>query len=88
MSGVPTAASPTSRCCIFNIQERHWPTLGNGIESTIIPRTNNAVELVIRNRCPLDLVGYDIANLPMPHICRGWVLNWPPDAYQEVLPNA
>ena len=26
--------------------ERHWPKLVNGIESTIIPRTNNAVELV------------------------------------------
>jgi transposase-like protein len=34
--------------CIFDTLERHWPTLVNGIESTIIPRTNNAVELVIR----------------------------------------
>ncbi len=34
--------------CIFRLLERHWPTLVNGIESTIIPRTNNAVELVIR----------------------------------------
>jgi hypothetical protein len=117
--------------CIFNTLERHWPTLVNGIESTIIPRTNNAVELVIRrfdqhyqnfcgfesietarlflgvfekvyrftpftedaqprirNRCPLELAGYDIANLPMTQICRGWALHWPPGAFQEVLPNA
>jgi transposase-like protein len=33
---------------IFDFLEHHWPTLVNGIESTIIPRTNNAVELVIR----------------------------------------
>jgi len=33
---------------IFDFLEHHWPTLINGIESTIIPRTNNAVELVIR----------------------------------------
>jgi transposase-like protein len=33
---------------IFDFLERHWPTLVNGIESQVIPRTNNAVELVIR----------------------------------------
>jgi hypothetical protein len=117
--------------CIFNTLERHWPTLVNGIESTIIPRTNNAVELVIRrfdqhyqnfcgfesletarlflgvfekvyrftpftedaqlrirNCCPLELAGYDVAKLPITHICRGWALHWPPDACKEVLPNA
>ena len=33
---------------IFDSLERHWPKLVNAIESTIIPKTNNAVELVIR----------------------------------------
>jgi transposase-like protein len=33
---------------IFDFLERHWPKLLNGIESQVIPRTNNAVELVIR----------------------------------------
>jgi hypothetical protein len=33
---------------VFDSLERHWPTLVNGIESTIIPKTNNTVELVIR----------------------------------------
>jgi len=33
---------------IFDFLERHWPTLVNGIESDLIPRTNNTVELVIR----------------------------------------
>jgi hypothetical protein len=42
MSQIPAAAS------IFDTLERHWPTLVNGIESTIIPRTNNVTELVIR----------------------------------------
>jgi len=48
---------------IFDFLERHWPTLLNGIESTIIPRTNNAVELVIRrfdqhyqNFCGFDTI--------------------------------
>ena len=93
---------------IFDFLERHWPTLVNGIESTIIPRTNNAVELVIRRfdqhyqnfcgfdtiasarlflgvfekvyrctpfsrdaqprirgKCPLELAGYDISQMPM-----------------------
>ena len=33
---------------IFDFLERHWPTLVNGIESDLIPTTNNTVELVIR----------------------------------------
>jgi transposase-like protein len=33
---------------IFDFLERHWPVLVNAIESDLIPRTNNAVELVIR----------------------------------------
>jgi transposase-like protein len=33
---------------VFALLESHWPKLINGIESNLIPRTNNAVELVIR----------------------------------------
>jgi transposase-like protein len=33
---------------VFATLEEHWPTLVNGIESDLIPRTNNTVELVIR----------------------------------------
>jgi hypothetical protein len=33
---------------VFATLEMHWPTLLNGIESDLIPRTNNTVELVIR----------------------------------------
>jgi transposase-like protein len=33
---------------IFDFLERHWPQLVNAIESQLIPKTNNAVELVIR----------------------------------------
>jgi hypothetical protein len=40
-------ATPAART-IFDFLERHWPTLVNAIESDLIPRTNNAVELVIR----------------------------------------
>ncbi len=116
--------------CIFDTLKKHWPTLVNGIESTIIPRTNNAVERIIgrfdqhyqnfrgfdsiesakiylgvfekvyrftpftddaqpriRGKCPLELAGYDISNLNMSKICRGWALNWPIDYDKEVVPN-
>jgi hypothetical protein len=33
---------------IFDFLQRHWPKLANSIDSTTIPATNNAVELVIR----------------------------------------
>jgi len=48
---------------IFDFLERHWPTLANGIESKLVPRTNNSVELVIRrfdqhyqNFCGFDTI--------------------------------
>jgi len=34
--------------CVFDSFERHFPKLVNAIESPLIPRTNNATELVIR----------------------------------------
>ena len=41
---------------LFDFLELHWPKLINGMESDLIPRTNNTVELVIRrfdqNRVP------------------------------------
>jgi transposase-like protein len=33
---------------LFAFLETHWPTLRNGIDNALIPRTNNTVELVIR----------------------------------------
>jgi hypothetical protein len=55
----PPAPTPTSRppyaqekaeaVAIFDFLERHWLQLVNGIESQIIPKTNNAVELVTRS---------------------------------------
>jgi transposase-like protein len=116
---------------IFDTLERHWPALVNGIESTIIPRTNNTVELVIRRfdqhyqnfcgfdsletarlflavfekvyrftpftqdaqtrirgRCPLELAGYDVSQLPMAQVCRGWTLAWPVTTIPEAVPSA
>jgi hypothetical protein len=115
---------------VFGSLERHWPKLANGIESTIIPRTNNATELVIRrfdqhyqnfcgfdslasarlflavfekvyrftpftpdaqprirNKCPLELAGYDVSSLPMAHICKGWSLDWTVPPSQRIVPN-
>jgi len=41
------AANPES-AAIFDFLETHWPKLINGIESDLIPTTNNVTELVIR----------------------------------------
>ena len=113
-------ASEPGLASVFATLETHWPTLLNGIESDLIPRTNNTVELVIRrfdqhyqNMCgfesvetasvflgvfekvyrftpfsqdaqprlrgksPLELAGYDVAEMPMADVCRGWALSLP-----------
>lgn len=115
---------------IFDFLERHWPKLVNGIESQVIPRTNNTVELVIRRfdqhyqnfcgfesietaqtflgvfekvyrftpfsddaqprirgKCPLELAGYDISQLPMATICHGLSVAWPLEVAQNHVPN-
>jgi transposase-like protein len=115
---------------VFDSLERHWPTLVNAIESTIVPRTNNATELVIRrfdqhyqnfcgfdslasarlflavfekvyrftpftpdaqprvrNKCPLELAGYDVASLPMAQLCKGWALQTAVTPSQGAVPN-
>ena len=115
---------------IFDFLERHWPTLVNAIESQLIPKTNNAVELVIRRfdqhyqsfcgfesiqtahvflgvfekvyrltpfsddaqpairgKCPLELAGYDIRQLPMAALWNGLSIEWPMEGPQNYVPN-
>jgi transposase-like protein len=115
---------------IFDFLERHWPQLVNAIESDLIPKTNNAVEMVIRRfdqhyqnfcgfesiasaqlylavfeklyrftpfsddaqptirgKCPLELAGYDLSQMPITAICRGLSLDWPVEVTQNHVPN-
>jgi hypothetical protein len=115
---------------IFDFLERHWPRLVNAIESELIPKTNNAVEMVIRRfdqhyqnfcgfeniettqlylavfeklyrftpfsddaqpairgKCPLELAGYDISQMPMTALCQGLSLDWPLELTQNDVPN-
>lgn len=115
---------------VFASLEAHWPKLVNGIESDLIPRTNNTTELVIRrfdqhyqNFCgfdslesaarflavfekvyrftpfsddaqprirgqsPLQLAGYDVAQLPMAAACNGWAVTLPTRTSQGSVPN-
>ena len=44
-------------------------------------------ELDIRGRCPLELAGYDISQMPIAHILRGQLLGWPPETLQQLVPN-
>ncbi len=115
---------------IFDFLEHHWPELSNGIESKIIPKTNNAVELVIRRfdqhyqsfcgfesiqtaqiflgvfekmyrltpfsddaqpairgKCPLELAGYDLSQLPVTTIWNGFSIEWPLEVVQNDVPS-
>jgi transposase-like protein len=115
---------------IFAFLEHHWPRLVNAIESDLIPKTNNTVELVIRRfeqhyqtfcgfdsiqsaqlflavfeklyrltpfsadaqppirgKCPLELAGYDISQMPMAALCQGLSFDWPLSWEKLDVPN-
>ena len=42
----------------------------------------------VRGRCPLELAGYEVHNLPLTQLFRGLTLQWSPPAFQEFVPNA
>jgi len=42
----------------------------------------------IGGKCPLELAGYDISQMPISRILRGQLLGWPPETLKELLPNA
>jgi hypothetical protein len=41
----------------------------------------------IRGRCPLEVAGYDVQQLPMAQLFRGLALQWPAAAFTELVPN-
>jgi len=45
-------------------------------------------ELDIRGKCPLELAGYDISQIPIARILRGQLLGWPSETLRELVPNA
>ncbi len=42
----------------------------------------------VRGRSPLELAGYDVAQLPMVSICRGWALAPATQPFEDVVPNS
>jgi len=50
-------------------------------------RFTAAAQRRIRGKCRLELAGYEVRQLPMAQICRGQVLDWPPEALAEVVPR-
>lgn len=45
-------------------------------------------KLDIRGKCPLELAGYDVSQIPIARILRGQLLGWPPETFRELVPNA
>ncbi len=45
-------------------------------------------KLDIRGKCPLELAGYDISQMPISQVMRAQILGWPPEIVQQLVPNA
>jgi hypothetical protein len=41
----------------------------------------------LRGKSPLELAGYDVAQMPMADVCRGWALSLPVHHPPEVVSN-
>jgi hypothetical protein len=41
----------------------------------------------LRGKCPLQLTGYDISQMPMASICAGWSPDWSLKAEDSLVPN-
>jgi transposase-like protein len=44
-------------------------------------------DLDIRGKCPLELAGYNIAQMPIARILRAQILGWPPETVKELVPG-
>jgi hypothetical protein len=75
-----------SACLFLAVFEKRCPEPVEGVYR-FTPFTEDA-QPRIRDKCPLEVAGYDISKLPMAQICRGWALRWPTRSFKEVLPNA
>jgi len=57
---------------------------------TPFAKDNRAVkgrELDIRGKCPLELAGYDISQIPIARILRRQLMGWSPDSLRELVPS-
>ena len=52
----------------------------------LTPFSDDAQER-IRGQSPLELAGYDVQKLPMSQLFRGLALQWPTQAFRELVPN-
>jgi len=48
---------------------------------------SNDAQPRLRGKCPLELAGYDISQLPITSICAGWSPEWPMQPAQTLVPN-
>ena len=41
----------------------------------------------ICGKCPLELAGYGISQMPIARVVRGQLLGWPPEFAKELAPS-
>jgi transposase-like protein len=95
---IPTTNNATEQ--VIRIFNQHYKTFCGfeSIESARIylavfekvyrftPFSNDA-QARIRGKCPLELAGYEVLNLPMAQLFRGFAFQWPASAFQGLVPN-
>ena len=42
----------------------------------------------LRGKCPLEIAGYDISQMPITAVCAGWSPHWPILLQNNLVPNS
>jgi len=68
---------------LFELTYRFTPFVQDNKKDRVRPPDQS-----IGGKCPLELAGYDISQIPIAQILRGQLLGWPSEILRELVPNA
>jgi hypothetical protein len=91
---VPTKLAHYQNMCGFDRIEtarKYLRVFALAYRFTPFAKDNRPVEgreLDIRGKCPLEIAGYEISQMPLARILRGQLLGWPPGTLPALVPNA
>ncbi len=83
MCGFDSIETARKYLYLFELTYRFTPFVQDNKKDRVRPPDQR-----IGGKCPLELAGYDISQIPIAQILRGQLLGWPSETLRELVPNA